>query len=374
MRKIVARQLAAPTSKATDFVLVTHLPIDHGQNLRHDYSNCGLTTATEFGMHGQTYSWVGHVGGDCANRGVYTHEWLHQVEDGLHRLSGFSDLYGFDPANYPACGMGDPDPTRWFPSTHFCIDDPDYASCLDEPCGGEGEPACDCGTTDQVNEHILRAHWKPGRLLISNHCKNNVLDDWFGYEPARETSVDRGGWCPPISEEFAAVSNFSVVRGGTFGVTGGKFVLSNPATTTGMMDANLAVHNTSLAAGDFVVGALASVVDTTSTANDLSLVINYQDNSNYYYANFAETNDSTRSGIFKVQNGFRSQIGDISSTIAAGAVYKVELERKGTQINAYRAGQLVGATNDSTFAGGRIGVGSRDDACTFDDIVVVLLR
>jgi hypothetical protein len=93
----------------------------------------------------------------------------------VHNLSGFNDLYA---GSFPACGAGASNPELWFPDSHDCNDDPDYAAC------GTGF----CGDNDTVNSHILQEHWGPNRVLIANHCKDGV-QNWG------ETGVDVGGSC-----------------------------------------------------------------------------------------------------------------------------------------------------------------------------------
>ena len=109
---------------------------------------------------------------------------------------------------------------------------------------------------------------------------------------------------------------------------------------------------------------------TGSLFNDFSVVFDYQDPGNYYFASFSEGNDTNTSGIFKVSGGVRTELADITTPIAAGTLYPVRVEREGSAIRVFRAGEPVGSTTDATFAGGRVGFGSRNDGGTFDDLLV----
>jgi hypothetical protein len=116
----------------------------------------------------------------CADHGVYTHEWLHQFHFAVHVLSGFDDEYD---GSYPACGMHVADTRRWFPDTHEYTRDPDAPWC----------GATSCGTHDEVNGHVLTAHWPPRPLerLVTNHCRNGIMD-------FDATGVETGPDCPEL--------------------------------------------------------------------------------------------------------------------------------------------------------------------------------
>ncbi|XXF77108.1 hypothetical protein P2318_29245 [Myxococcaceae bacterium GXIMD 01537] len=179
-------------STETDFTLVTPGVRDPDTGLHHELGGCGGTFGADLGLAGAGHSWVPDTEGafsfQCADHGVYTHEWLHQLHFDVHVLSHFDDLYD---GNYPACGMGAPDTRLWFPDTHECNRDPDAPFC----------GAVQCGTNDEVNEHVLRAHWPPrGLRLITNHCRNGIQD----YD---ETGVDIGPNCPGTLRAPAAVAS-----------------------------------------------------------------------------------------------------------------------------------------------------------------------
>jgi hypothetical protein len=165
---------------ASSFVVVTHGVRDAATGLHHDLGGCGGTYGADLGFGGTGYSWVPATSNafwfECATSDVYMHEWQHQLHWALNELSGFDDLYD---GVYPACGLGDPDPTKWFPDTHECNVDPDFPAC--------GETDCGAGST--VNRHMLRVHWTAGRRLVGNHCRDGVRD-------FEETGVDAGGDCP----------------------------------------------------------------------------------------------------------------------------------------------------------------------------------
>jgi hypothetical protein len=176
-----------------------------------------------------------------------------------------------------------------------------------------------------------------------------------------------------ISEDFAttaANSRFSVVRGGTWGVSGGKYLLSSPATSgTGLHNWNVAVHNTNVN-GNFTMTTDASVTATSNNFNDFSLVFGYTSYTDYYYVSFNESNDGNTSGIFRISGSTQTQLADITSGISAGTTYNIKVERVGNSVKVYRNGTLAAQATVSTLGNGKVGFGSRNDSCAFDNLKV----
>jgi hypothetical protein len=162
-----------------DFNIVVPPIRDPNLQLHHDLGGCGGTFGADIGIAGAGWSWVPKTKSsfwfDCAEQPVLTHEWLHQVHFAYHNLSGFTDLYGW---SMPACGQGDPNRRRWFPDSHQCNEDPDYAQC----------GLNDCGNNDMVNSHILSEHWDPALHFVANYCEDGIQD-------FDETGVDTGPTC-----------------------------------------------------------------------------------------------------------------------------------------------------------------------------------
>lgn len=174
----------------------------------------------------------------------------------------------------------------------------------------------------------------------------------------------------PISENFSvSASNFTEVRGGTWSVTGGTYRLTNPNNSYSIGNGNISVHNTTVT-GNFVLTADASVTQTTNAFNDFSILFGYQDTNNYYFASFNESNDGNTSGIFRVSGGTQTQLADITNLITPGTTYAIRIERNGGDISVFRNSTLLASANDSTFTSGKVGFGSRNDTCTFDNLIV----
>lgn len=175
-----------------------------------------------------------------------------------------------------------------------------------------------------------------------------------------------------ISEDFSsltAASRFTKLKGGTWSVAGGMFKLSKPSTAVTTHNANISVHTTAIS-NDFELSATAKVSGTSSTSNDFSIVFGLKDANNYYYANFSEANDSASNGLFKVAAGVRTQMADFTSVIKPNTGYTIKIVRLGNEITVSRDGTVVGAATDSTYPSGKVGFGSRNDSCQFDNLMV----
>ncbi len=208
-------------------------------------------------------------------------------------------------------------------------------------------PAADINANGDVNITDLS-------VLLSNFGKTSAATDL-------------------INETFASGANFAPV-GGTWGVSGGAYRLTGPVSQDNPVHGlyNLSVHNTSVT-GNFVVKANVSAVASDAQWDDVAVVFNYQDANNYYYASFSETNNQYIHGIFKIQNGTKTELKDSSAAFSAGATYAVRIERVGTSIQVYRNNQLEAAVNDTSFTGGKVGVGGWDNQAVFDDFIVTQL-
>jgi hypothetical protein len=87
--------------------------------------------------------------------------------------------------------------------------------------------------------------------------------------------------------------------------------------------------------------------------------------------NFGEANDAATNGVFRVVNSVVTQIADFSSLTAPGTARRISVRKTGSTIAVFRDGTQIGSNvNDSTFKGGQMGLGSRDDAATFDNVFV----
>ncbi|PPS41148.1 polysaccharide lyase [Chroococcidiopsis sp. TS-821] len=176
-----------------------------------------------------------------------------------------------------------------------------------------------------------------------------------------------------IFEDFSSTTsgnNFTVESGGTWSVRNGKYELRDSDRSLPQSpNRNISVHNKSIS-GDFTLTADASATATSSRWDDFSIIFNYQNPNNYYYASFNESDDDKTNGIFKVVAGVATQVANFNSLIRGGTTYSIKVERSGNTINVYRDNILQATVQDTTFNSGKVGFGSFNNSATFDNLKV----
>jgi hypothetical protein len=131
----------------------------------------------------------------------------------------------------------------------------------------------------------------------------------------------------------------------------------------------MALHATTVS-GDFELTADGSTTATSNDYNDFGIIFNYQDANNFYFAHFAETNDATGGGVFKVAAGTQTRLVAFTPTVTPGTTYAVKVTKTGSAIEAFLNNATLGSATDSTFTGGKVGLGSRNDSAIFDNLIV----
>lgn len=191
-----------------------------------------------------------------------------------------------------------------------------------------------------------------------------------------EDGAERSG--TRIKDDFSASNSYwTDVAGGLWKVTGGKLQLTAPATPGGSQpNGNIRVQNTGLR-GNFIYTLDAVVTaDLDSVFDDFAIIFGYASAANYYYASFNENDDTATNGIFYYNGKKSTQLVDFTALITPGTTYTIKVEYIGTTLRVYR-GPVGGAltlcaTYDVTLpAGSKIGVGSKNDTATFDNILVL---
>jgi hypothetical protein len=183
-----------------------------------------------------------------------------------------------------------------------------------------------------------------------------------------------------ISENFNdPTDNFIVVKGGQWSVKPSQYELANPANAKSG-NGNISVHKTTIT-GDFTLMTQALVKPTTTRWDDFSIIFNYQDQNNYYYASFSESNDGGVHGIFRVLNGRVRQIADFSGKINADRRYNITIKRSGDKISVQLLEtyptmptipefKIEAEVTDNNFKNGKVGFGSKNNAASFDSLIV----
>jgi hypothetical protein len=177
---------------------------------------------------------------------------------------------------------------------------------------------------------------------------------------------------PIIDEDFSgSAGDFTEVDGGTWSVSSGHYNISSPNTAGNGLLGNISVHDTAITGNEYSLSAVVNITGTASAWNDAALIFGYQDDSNFYYVSINESNDSYTKGIFKIVSGTPTELVDLGSlSISSDIDYTIEVVRDGSSIVIYLNSSQVASTTDSTFSGGHVGFGTKNDSAQFDDLVV----
>jgi len=165
-------------NRETDFVYAITGADDPDSGLSPRVDSCsGTNWLGKSVIGGCGYTWMAGSA-SCDQPMSLIFSWMVQLYFGLRDVMQAPDLYDRD---YPACGQGDPDSTRWFPSVEDCTTDPDVTTC----------GAATCPDRDAFYTHQLARHWRRGEPFNGNHCSDGRMD-------RDETGVDTGGVCDLI--------------------------------------------------------------------------------------------------------------------------------------------------------------------------------
>ena len=139
-----------------------------------------------------------------------------------------------------------------------------------------------------------------------------------------------------ICEDFTSGAGGFATSGGTWGISGGRYTLSAPATGGPTGASTRAIHSTAVS-GDFTAQGSFRPTPSSTTANDVALIFAYASATNYWYVSLAENNSSGNHGIFRVANGVQTQVVDFSSThrISDGTSYALRLQRTGNLLRVF---------------------------------------
>jgi hypothetical protein len=159
------------------------------------------------------------------------------------------------------------------------------------------------------------------------------------------------------------------VGAGTWGVAADGnsnryYLSSNPGGSGNKLGAYSTMDS---ARGSFVFTSDARA--TSSSTGNFAVVFGYLDSNNYYYMNFSTVNNAT--ALYKVVNGTATQIASYSGTLFSDTNYHaVKISRIGSNISVWFDGLSVLSTTDSTFLGGKVGLGSYTGTAYFDNVVI----
>ncbi len=199
---------------------------------------------------------------------------------------------------------------------------------------------------------------------------NNTLSGVVTVNVQNAPQFSCTGSTATICEAFATTPGTFTFTGGAWASAQGKLRLTNAATTgqtTG--NENLAMHNTNVA-NNWDLTVEGKAISSNNAFDDFSVVFNYQNATNYYFASFNESNDGNTNGIFRIVNGVQTELVDFATTITPGTAYDIKVARRGNVYEVFRDDQKVGTATDAAFTSGKVGLGSRNNEVEFDNLVV----
>jgi mono/diheme cytochrome c family protein len=124
---------------------------------------------------------------------------------------------------------------------------------------------------------------------------------------------------------------------------------------------------------NYTIRAVATADPNDS--NDFSVIFNYRDPGNYYYASFNERRD--KAGLFKMLGGVRHKLSSFPAATPPGdesaPLHSIRVEKRGSRIRVFRGSTLYADVTNGHHRGGRAGVGTLNDSGRFDDFVITPL-
>jgi hypothetical protein len=172
-------------------------------------------------------------------------------------------------------------------------------------------------------------------------------------------------------ENKNASETFDTLGSGSWSVSGGTYQLAQPVVLTNVVagHANASINKQAISANEWRLSTNAKATDVTNP--DFSVIFDYADEANYYYANFSNKTDGKSNGIFKVVNGTQTALSAFPSTIQTGKDYVIEIRRDADRAKVYRDGEFLAGTKDvKAYASMRVGYGSRGSAVIFDNLIL----
>lgn len=181
-----------------------------------------------------------------------------------------------------------------------------------------------------------------------------------------------------INQQFAnstATTAFTTTGSGTWQVLNGTYQLSNPAPLQNQTagNSNLSINTAAITQGEWQLNTDAKALSTGGNgSHDFSIIFNYTDETNYYYANFSDKKDATVNGIFQVKAGTQSKLVSFPDTITLDANNQVEIRQKNGEAKVYlgSGSKYQGKVSTAKYASSRVGYGSRGGAAVFDNLIV----
>jgi len=126
-------------------------------------------------------------------------------------------------------------------------------------------------------------------------------------------------------------------------------------------------QNVSVTASEWTLKSNATpIANSDGTPANFSLVFEYTDAENYYYANFSTADATYLSGVYKVSNGVPTKLLGYANRVNAGQTYTVEVRKKSGEVKLYLNSTYLVKVADTNTAAAKVGVGTVSSNATFD--------
>jgi parallel beta helix pectate lyase-like protein len=126
-------------------------------------------------------------------------------------------------------------------------------------------------------------------------------------------------------------------------------------------------QNVSVTASEWTLKTNATpVANSDGTPANVSLVFEYTDAENYYYANFSSADATYLSGIYKVSNGIPTKLLGYANRVNAGQSYTMEVRKKSGEVKLYLNTTYLVKVSDTNAAAAKVGFGTVGSNASFD--------
>jgi outer membrane biosynthesis protein TonB len=165
-------------------------------------------------------------------------------------------------------------------------------------------------------------------------------------------------------------SSFDELTGGQWKVVRKRLEFRSSRSSSVPGNSGRAVYKSYLT-GNYAYTVKAKVKDSRGKFDGFSVIFGFKDRDNYYYANLNEGDNQFINGIFQVENGQVHELTSFTKKTEAGLYYTVTVQVSGNLVTVYRNNKQLGAITVPTDTAGRVGIGSRNNDITADDLAVV---
>jgi hypothetical protein len=182
-----------------------------------------------------------------------------------------------------------------------------------------------------------------------------------------------------LSEKFndqKAAASFSTLGNGNWQVANGMYQLSQTGAISNSFVGNtsISLYDTPVKVSEWRLTTNAKALPITTT-HDFSIIFDYVDEANYYYANFSDKTDENFNGIFQVAAGKQKLLAQFTSPIVVDKVYEIEIRKEKGAVKVYRSSSTEKLTylakaKTQLYASMKVGYGSRGGAAIFDNLSV----